>query len=97
MMTQQTTHKILATKRKKRARFDAQTIKIDGDWTVRRADELNWELLYQGKFKGYFPHLCNALDALSAKMLDEAAKNSLAEIRRSVRAIQEAIETSLCP
>ena len=94
MITEQQ-QKTLATKRKKRARFDAQTIKIDQDWTVRRADELNWELLYQGQFKGYYARLCNALDALPAKMLDEVAKNSLADVYQSVRAIQETLSKAL--
>lgn len=95
MSTTERTAKTRATKEAKRSAFAAQTIEIDNDWRVIRADELNWELQYQGKFKGFYNNLGEAFRSIPAKMLTAAAKNSLADVQRSLQAIHVTIENAL--
>ena len=77
--------KIAATKAAKTEQFKSQTVLIDDNWRIIRADSLNWEIQYKGKFYGYFGDLCNAFRALPSKMLKESAKGTLADVleRRS--------------
>jgi hypothetical protein len=83
--------KIKAAKDAAKARRLSQTIAVDENWRIVRADALNWEIQYKGESKGYYGQLENALKALPAKLLHETAKNSLAEIQRSLEAIREAV------
>jgi len=85
-----------ATLAKKRQERKAQSVKI-GDWEISRFDDLNWCIQHKGILRGYYGSLSQALNALPAKMLDQASFNSLKDIQRNVRAIHEAIEGSLNP
>jgi hypothetical protein len=87
--------KMQETKARKAAEYDAQTVRIDENWKIIRVDELNWEIQFKGKFKGYYPTISSALKALPAKMLSETARNSLADVLRSQDAIVELIQRAL--
>jgi hypothetical protein len=88
-------HKSIAAKKAQAAQFAAQTIVIDDDWRIVRADRLNWEVQFKGQFHGYFGCLLSAFQALPAKMLDAEAKDSLQRIQEQARAINERIATAL--
>ena len=94
-VNKETAAKIKASKAAKRQAFGAQTIEIGQDWRIIRADEFNWEIQHKGKFKGFYGKLPDALHALPASMLGEAAKNSLAEVVRGQKAIQATIEAAV--
>ena len=66
-----------ATKQRLRECWNAQTIVIDKNWRVRRADQMNWEIQYRGEFHGYYGSLASAFQALAPKMLGEEAKGPL--------------------
>ena len=87
--------KIKATKAEMRARFDAQTVTIDENWSILRADELNWEIRYKGKFQGFYGSIGGAIRALPAKMLSEDAKGTLKDVLRSLGAITATIEKAV--
>jgi len=80
-----------ATLAKRKAEFEAQTIKIDDDWTVRRADELNWVIEHKGQFDGYYGFIVDAFRSLPRKMLNEEVKNSLQDIVGHQNDIEERI------
>jgi hypothetical protein len=77
------------------AAYAAQTIVIDKNWQIRRVDALNWEIQFKGQFWGYYGTLPDALRTLPAKMLGEAAKNSLADVLGSQKAILATIEQAI--
>lgn len=89
------TQKAKQTRADKSAKYAEQTVTIDHEWKIVRADELNWEIQFKGRFQGFYGTIVAALEALPAKMLGEVAKGSLNEVRRSVRAIQETIDNAL--
>ena len=80
-----------ATLQKRKAQFDAQTIKIDDDWMVKRFDELNWVIEYKGQFRGYYSFIVDAFRSLPRKMLNHEAKNSLQDIHEHQLTIEERI------
>ena len=87
--------KIAATKAAKAEQFKSQTVRIDDNWRIIRADSLNWEIQYKGRFYGYFGDLCNAFKALPGKMLKESAKGTLADVLECQRGILASIERAL--
>lgn len=87
--------KMQATIKAKREAFEGQTIVIDENWRIIRADELNWEVQYQEKFDGYFGSLKNAFNGLIKKMLSESAKKDLAQVLEVIKAIETKIEAKL--
>jgi hypothetical protein len=87
--------KITATKAAKAEQFKIQTVRIDDNWRIIRADSLNWEIQYKGKFYGYFGDIHNAFKALPSKMLKESAQGTLAEVLECQRAIVARIERAL--
>jgi hypothetical protein len=87
--------KIAATKAVKAEQFKSQTIRIDDNWRIIRADALNWEIQYKGRFCGYFGDLFNAFKALPGKMLKESAKGTLADVLERQRGILARIERAL--
>lgn len=87
--------KIRAAKEAQRKRLRSQTVTVDQHWKILRTDPLNWELRYKGKFKGYYGTITDAIRALPSKMLDEVAKNDLAEVLRSLQGIEETIERAI--
>lgn len=87
--------KALETKKAKTAQFASQTIKVDDNWKIVRADELNWEVQFKGKFKGYFGRLIDAFRALPAKMLGEEAQGTVADLTGLQKAINEHVENAL--
>ena len=94
-MTESTKAKIMATKTAIKKARKTQLITVDQDWQIRRNDELNWDILYKGKFKGYYGDVFSDLQALPCKILSEEAKNSLASITASQEAIAERIERAI--
>lgn len=91
--------KIKAAKAAKRERMQSQAVTIDDNWRILRSDELNWEIQYKPKdkwtFQGYYGTISGALRALPAKMLNEVAKNDLADVLRSVEGISATIERAI--
>ena len=87
--------KIRAAKHAQQVRFAKQVIKVDDTWTIRRADELNWEIQKSGKFDGYYGNLIAAFNALLAKMLSEGAQNSLQLIYDNLKGIKLKITDAL--
>lgn len=79
----------------RRAARAAQTITIDSDWRIVRADELNWEVQYQGRFQGYYSDPIAAFHSLPAKMLNPIAAGTLDQILELCHSIQTRIETAL--
>lgn len=75
--------------------FAAQNIGIDDNWRIRRSDALNWEVQYQGKFRGYYGSLVAAMKSLPSQMLDVEACNSVVQIIEAQRAIHSRIESTL--
>lgn len=94
-MNKTTMDKIQKSKAAKAERFATQTIPIDQDWEIVRADELNWEIRHKGKFRGYYGTIASAFQALQGKMIGAEAKNSITEVLRSQRAISERIEDAI--
>ena len=87
--------KAKATKQANRERFAAQTVTIDDNWKIVRADPLNWEIQYKGKFQGYYGTIPSALRVLPAKMLNEDAKGTLTDILRCVEGISATIDKAI--
>ena len=87
--------KMLATKKAKADRFNAQTITVNDEWRIRRADELNWEVQYKGKFHGFYGSVSGAVRSLPDKMLGEAAGGTLNDLSGRLRAISDTIERAL--
>lgn len=77
------------------ARYAQQIIKIDENWTVKRGDELNWQIFKKGKFYGFYGSLLGAFSALTTVMLDEEAKNSLQLILESQKDIHRTIVSAI--
>jgi hypothetical protein len=73
----------------------SQTVTINEDWKILRADPLNWEIRYKGKPNGYFGTVSAALRALPAKMLNETARGTLSDVLRSVEGIQAVIDKAI--
>ena len=91
-MTPETRAKAIETKRRLAESWSQQTITIDQDWKIIRADELNWEIYYKEKPQGFYSTIVAALKVLPAKMLSEVAKNDLATVISQQKAIVELIE-----
>lgn len=87
--------KAMQTKAAKRENFSGQSIPMGNDWQIIRADEMNWEVQFKGKFQGFYPTVCSALFALPLKMLNQGDKNSIADVQRSLEAIRSDIRTAL--
>jgi len=87
--------KSLAAKKAQTEQFAAQTIVIDSDWRIVRADRMNWEVQFKGQFNGYYGCLLNAFQALPGKMLDHEAKGALRDIQEQVKSCNERITTAL--
>jgi len=70
--------KIKTTLKAKAEKFRSQTIKVDENWSIVRADELNWQIRHKDQRapydKWFFGTLRGALLALPDKMLGEEAK-----------------------
>jgi hypothetical protein len=77
------------------AHYAQQTIKIDENWTIKRGDELNWQIFKKGKFYGFYGSLQGAFMALPAAMLGEEAKNSLQLILESQNDINRRIVAAI--
>ena len=60
--------------------FSAQTVTVDANWRIVRADPKNWEVQFKGDFHGYFGNLPSALCALPAKMLTAEARGDVKEL-----------------
>jgi hypothetical protein len=82
----------IAAQKEKR---ESQTIVIDEDWKIIRADELNWEVQFKGKFYGYFGSVKNAFNGLLKKMLNASAQKDMAEILKRIEEIESKIEAAL--
>jgi hypothetical protein len=91
--------KIKATLKAKAERFMSQTIKVDENWSIVRADELNWQIRHKDQRapydKWFFGTLRGALLALPDKMLGEEAKGTLDDVRRCYRGFCEAVLNAL--
>lgn len=81
--------------RERRKEWDSQTIQVDDDWRIIRADEMNWEVQYKGQFKGYFGRLVNALQDIPHKMLSKQAKGSIDELIGIMRRIETEVTTAM--
>src|SRR6516225_1098870 len=81
--------KIKATLKAKAEKFRSQTIKVDKNWSVVRADELNWQIRRKDQRapydKWFFGTLRGALLALPDIATGEEAKNAIAEVSRCYR------------
>jgi hypothetical protein len=91
--------KIKATLKAKVEKFRSQTIKVDENWSIVRADELNWQIRHKHQRapydKWFFGTLRGALLALPDKMLGEEAKNAIADVSRCYRSFCEAVLNAL--
>ena len=91
--------KIKATLRAKAEKFKSQTIKVDENWSIVRADELNWQIRHKDQRapynKWFFGTLRSALLALPDKMLGEEAKGTIDDVRRCYKGICEAVLNAL--
>jgi len=84
-----------ATCAAKRNKRESQTIIIDENWRIVRADELNWEVQFNEKFYGYFGSLKNAFNGLLKKMISDSARIDLQECLKAIKEIEEKIEVKL--
>jgi hypothetical protein len=91
--------KIKATLKAKAEKFRSQTIKVDENWSIVRADELNWQIRHKDQRapynKWFFGTLRAALLALPDKMLGEEAKGTIDDVRRCYKGICEAVLNAL--
>jgi hypothetical protein len=87
--------KMIASRAATRERLKTQTVTINQDWRILRADPLNWEIQYKTKFQGYYGTIGGALRALPDKMLNEQAKGTLTDLLRTVDGIQGMIEKAI--
>jgi hypothetical protein len=76
-------------------RYSNQVIEIDTNWTIRRSDEFNWEILYKRQFVGYYGTLVGAFEAISRKMLNTEAKSSVAKIIEAQKDINQRINAAI--
>src|SRR5262252_9244635 len=72
--------KIKATLKAKAEKFKSQTIRVDENWFIVRADELNWQIRHREQRapfdRWFFGTLRGAILALPDKMLGEEAKRT---------------------
>jgi len=87
--------KRLETQRLNRIEYDKQTIVVDDNWKIVRADALNWQIQFKGQEKGYYGRLSHAFEALVDKILLEEAKTSLNDTLELVKAIRRRIIEAL--
>jgi hypothetical protein len=91
--------KIKATLRAKAEKFKSQTIKVDENWSIVRADELNWQIRHKDQGapynKWFFGTLRGALLALPDIATGEEAKNAIAEVSRCYRSFCEGLLNAL--
>ena len=91
--------KIKATLKAKAEKFKSQTIKVDQNWSIVRADELNWQIRHKDQRAPYdrwfFGTLRGALLALPDKMLGEEAKGTIDDVRRCYSGFCEAVLKAL--
>ena len=92
--------KIKATLKAKAEKFKSQTIKVDENWSIVRADERNWQIRHKDQRapydKWFFGTLRGALLALPDKMRgEEEAKNAIADVARCYRGFCEAVLNAL--
>jgi hypothetical protein len=87
--------KMSATCAAKRNQREGQTIVIDKNWRIVRADDLNWEVQFKEKFYGYFGSLKNAFNGLLKKMISDSARKDIAEVLKKIKEIEEKIEAKL--
>lgn len=100
MNKKERSEKAIETKRLKREGFQNQTIEIDDNWRILRADELNWEVQFKRigtgwQFEGYYCTLLGAFSSLLDKMLGEEARSTLADIQERQKAILAKIEEAI--
>jgi len=84
-----------ATQEAKRADYARQTLRIDGEWVIKRMDQYNWEIRHKGKFYGYYGSLLRAFEALDGKILDIEAVGTLAEIKQQHKDIVARVRDAL--
>jgi len=91
--------KIRATLKAKAEKFRSQTIKVDENWSIVRADELNWQIRHKDQRapydKWFFGTLRGALLALPEKMLGREAKGTIDDVRRCYRSFCETVLNAL--
>jgi len=91
--------KIKATLKAKAEKFRSQTIKVDKNWSVVRADELNSQIRRKDQRapydKWFFGTLRGAILSLLDKMLEEEAKGAIDDFRRCYRGFCEAVLNAL--
>lgn len=75
--------------------FSTQTVTVDANWRIVRADPKNWEVQFKGDFWGYFGNLPSALCALPAKMLTAEARGDVKELVTIHMNIIERIQKTL--
>src|SRR5687767_3461537 len=93
--TKERAEKARATRAAKAEQFAGQTIVIDDEWQIVRADDLNWEVQHKKRFFGYYPDVVSAFKALPAKMLSSTAKNSVADVVERQAGLIATIEKAL--
>jgi ribosomal protein L20 len=87
--------KMKATMAAQKEKRQSQTIQVDENWRIVRADELNWEVQFEGKFYGYFGNLKNAFSSLAVKMLSDVAANDLKKVLEKLNEIENKIQAKL--
>lgn len=87
--------KMSATCAARKEKREGQTIIIDENWRIVRADELNWEVQFNEKFYGYFSSLKNAFNGLLKKMISDSARKDVAEVLKRIDEIEKKIEAKL--
>jgi hypothetical protein len=87
--------KMSATCAAKKTQRESQTIIIDENWRIVRADDLNWEVQFNEKFDGYYGSIKNAFNGLLRKMISDSARKDVAEVLKRLDEIEKKIEASL--
>jgi hypothetical protein len=91
--------KIKATLKAKAEKFRFQTIKVDGNWSIVRPDELNWQIRHKDQRapydKWFFGTMRGAILSLPDKMLEEEAKGTIDDVRRCYGSFCEAVLNAL--
>ena len=87
--------KMKATIAAQREKREGQTIIIDENWRIVRADELNWEVQFNEKFYGYFGSLKNSFNGLLKKMISDSARKDVTEVLKRIDEIEKKIEAKL--
>ncbi len=93
--TESRADKMKATIAAQREKREGQTIVIDKDWRIVRADELKWEVQFKEKFDGYYGNLKNAFNGLLKKMISDSARKDVAEVLKRISEIEKKIEAAL--